>query len=318
MAPDPANDPSKYRPAPGLEEAADVAYRLGMPLLLTGEPGVGKTQAAYWLAWKLELDLLEYAVRSIATASDLFYGYNGLAHYHAAGLASRTSIAAGPDDPAETPQQAALRFIDFHALGAAILRAADLKTVNDFYPRKKSEPTRSVVLLDEIDKAPRDLPNDVLRAVEKMEFSVPELGGWTVSADPKNRPVVVATSNSERGLPDAFLRRCIYYHIPFPDASELKGIAEARLGLPRSREEFASAIAVFCFLRSDKVGLRKLPATAELLDFLRAVRGGDGAEPIPPTSERWRSIALACLVKTDDDRTAANDALKGWSAERNP
>jgi MoxR-like ATPase len=119
----PREDPSQYIADPGLIEAAKVAVRLGMPLLLTGEPGVGKTQAAFWLAWKLGLDLLEYAVRSTATASDLFYGYNGLAHYHAAGLASRSAPAFGSYAEPEPPRKMALRFIDFHALGEAILRA---------------------------------------------------------------------------------------------------------------------------------------------------------------------------------------------------
>ncbi|HEX8200567.1 MAG TPA: AAA family ATPase, partial [Isosphaeraceae bacterium] len=87
MMPTTRDDPARYLPDPGLEEAADVAVRLGMPLLLTGEPGVGKTQAAYWLASRHGVRLLEYPVRSVSTASDLFYGYNALAHYHAAGLA---------------------------------------------------------------------------------------------------------------------------------------------------------------------------------------------------------------------------------------
>jgi MoxR-like ATPase len=187
--------------------------------------------------------------------------------------------------------------------------------VKDIYPSAKPEPVRSVVLLDEIDKAPRDLPNDVLRSVEKMEFSIPELGGWTVKVEDRAlRPVVVATSNSERGLPDALLRRCIYYHIPFPDDSGLQKIVAARLRLPGSRDEVAAALKVFRFLRD--LGLRKPPATAELIDFLRAVRAGDKAGLTPADPKRWKGTALACLVKTEDDRATAAEALKDWSPDR--
>ena len=274
--------PAEYLPSPELVEAADVAVRLQMPLLLTGEPGVGKTQAAYWLAAKLGLDLLEYAVRSTATASDLFYGYNSLAHYHAAGLATRHQQSSAPNNALPSPEQTVLRYITFHALGEAILRAAPRDQVREIHQHPGGGPSRSVVLLDEIDKAPRDLPNDVLRSVETMRFRVPELGGRQIEASPELRPVVVATSNSERGLPDAFLRRCIYYHIPFPGEDQLKAIVEARLGLPGSRQDLGAALEIFFLLRdlglqgSGHGGVARLPAGVALRQGGLSDRGRSG------------------------------------------
>src|SRR5205085_17909 len=126
-------------------------------------------------------------------------------------------------------------------------------------------PRRSVVLIDEVDKAPRDFPNDLLNEVEGMFFRVPELGNIRVEADPGMQPIVVVTSNSEKSLPDAFLRRCIYFHIPFPDRDRLAEIIAARLGrfAGRGQEFLDDALDLFYNLRDMSTGLRKRPATAE-------------------------------------------------------
>src|SRR5262249_34708323 len=128
------------------------------------------------------------------------------------------------------------------------------------------KPTRSVVLIDEIDKAPRDLPNDVLHEIEYLAFQVRETRR-EFKADRDARPLVILTSNSEKNLPDAFLRRCIFYHIEFPDQERLKGIVHRRFGeaaFPPTQLE--QALAHFLALR--KEGLKKNPATAELLAWL--------------------------------------------------
>jgi MoxR-like ATPase len=317
MFPSMRDDRSRYLPSDGLVEAAEVAVQLGMPLLLTGEPGVGKTQAGYWLAGTKDSRLLEYAVRSTSTASELFYGYNALAHYHAAGLAARPGAGGATD----APELMALRFLHFHALGEAILLAACPEDVAGLYARHPGVPSRSVVLLDEIDKAPRDLPNDILRAVETMTFSIPELGGRTVTADTGLRPIVVATSNSERTLPDAFLRRCIYYHIPFPDEPKLRAIVTARLGLPSEAPILADALRVFSRFRV--LGLRKPPSTAELINFLDALRPirepeSTGRSLREREKKDWEGVALACLVKTEEDRGAAHEVLETWTWDAKP
>jgi MoxR-like ATPase len=211
--------PEAYIPDPGLVDAVNVALLLGQPLLLTGEPGTGKTQLAHHLAWELGFDPpLRFETKSTSTAGDLFYSYNALARFHAAQSGERAGRGAD--------------YLTYHALGEAIVRAADEAAVADVLPTGfvHGGRRRSVVLIDEVDKAPAELPNDVLVEVEEMAFRIPELGNPLVRADPEIAPVLVLTSNSERHLPDAFLRRCAYYHIPFPDDERLERIVEARLG----------------------------------------------------------------------------------------
>jgi MoxR-like ATPase len=146
-----------------------------------------------------------------------------------------------------------------------------------------------------------------------MRFAIPELGGREVQADPELRPIVVVTSNSERALPDAFLRRCIYYHIPFPDEARLEAIVGARLGLPAEAPILADALRVFTRLRG--LGLRKPPSTAELINLLDAARHRVGPKGTanPFRADGWQGIALACLVKTEEDRGTVLESFKNWS-----
>src|SRR5262249_5737842 len=149
---------------------------------------------------------------------------------------------------------------------------------------------RSVVLVDEIDKAPRDVPNDLLVEVEKMQFYISELPR-TVVADKSMRPIVVITSNSEKALPDAFLRRCVYYNLPFPSVALLKEIVAARIvQFPRESDLLSDALAVFGFLRGQM--LRKRPGTAELLGFILGLKA-KGYEPSHRLrgNENWREVA---------------------------
>jgi MoxR-like ATPase len=162
-------------------------------------------------------------------------------------------------------------YISFEAFGLAILLAMDPIQVDEFLrPQDRGRgPTRSVVLIDEIDKAPRDLPNDLLNEIEAMSFTVKETRR-TFTADPRYHPIVVLTSNSEKNLPDAFLRRCVFYHIPFPDQQHLRRIIECRLP-PTSLftpPMIESAIKEFLRIRRT-LDLKKQPATAELLGWVR-------------------------------------------------
>jgi MoxR-like ATPase len=193
-------DPSAYLPPPDLVDAVNVALLLGQPLLLTGEPGCGKTQLASHLAWSLGLgDLLKFETKSDSTAESLFYRYDSLRRFEA-------SSRGDGGDPA--------RFLTWTALGRAILATLEPDDRLRFRATGDdgAQPRRSVVLIDEIDKAPRDFPNDVLNELEHLYFRIPELGDVLVRADDRYRPIVVITSNSERDLPEPFLRRCVFHH----------------------------------------------------------------------------------------------------------
>lgn len=285
--------PEKYLPDAGLVDAVNVALMLGQPLLLTGEAGVGKTQLAYHLAHQLGLEKpLKFETKSDSKAKDLFYLYNYLAHFHAA--------------QSKQGSQKSKDYITYNALGLAILRANSYETIKekgilaDDFPKYKS--SRSVVLIDEIDKAQRDFPNDILNEVELMSFKISELENTEVKADASMRPLLILTSNSEKHLPDAFLRRCIYYHIQFPDAMRLSQIIESRLGLSiRDSSQFVqSALALFEQLR--QAGLQKKPATAELLNWLMALKSMFPASD-NPLAENKQQIqrTISTLVKNQDD-----------------
>ncbi len=311
---DKLTDPAGYQADPGLIDAVNVALHLGKPLLLTGEAGTGKTILASSLAWELGYALEVYGTKSSSTATDLFYTYNALAQYNVSQLEGRGGSTTAVD---ADPDQLGLRYIRYNALGRAILRGCPKDKVGHLLPPgfdHPGEPTRSVVLLDEIDKSPRDLPNDVLSALDSMAFSIPELGNQRVEAEPDFRPVLVLTSNSEKALPDPFLRRCIFYHIPFPEGDDLKRIVNARLGAMAGKDGLlADALDLFGRLRKT-TGLRKRPATAELLDWLAALQtlGGDGVAN--PLREAAAAIipTLTCLVKTVDDRPMAEAEVVRW------
>jgi MoxR-like ATPase len=179
-------------------------------------------------------------------------------------------------------------------------------------------------LIDEIDKAPRDFPNDLLSEIERMEFRLLELGA-EVRAEPDWRPVVVITSNSERGLPDAFLRRCVYYDIPFPDRQRLEAILQLKLAQRYDREFAADALELLTVLRDDKLRLTKKPSTAELISWMlvliareahvaKAGRTAPMANPL-----RDRSIAthtLGVLVKSREDLAQARRVCEVWATRR--
>jgi MoxR-like ATPase len=232
--------PEGYVASPALRDAVNVALALGQPLLLTGEPGTGKTRLAWSIAHELGLEApLVFYTKTTSNARDLFYRYDSLAHFQAAQLAQTQ-----PD---------IRQYITFEALGLAI---------------RESGKRRAVVLIDEIDKAPRDVPNDMLNELENMAFTVRETGE-SFKSDPANRPIIILTSNSEKNLPDAFLRRVVYFHISFPDAQTLSQIVQNRLLLSESfrSQMLQAAIRHFMDIRQNK-GLRKPPATAELLAWI--------------------------------------------------
>lgn len=251
------DDPAFYVADKGLRDAVNVALALGQPLLVTGEPGTGKTQLAGSIAYELDLSLpLVFQTKTTSTAKDMFYRYDALRHFH--------------DSQFHKEAPTIENYIAYEALGLAILLSMDPAEVNQRLPEplRDKGPVRSVVLIDEIDKAPRDLPNDVLNEIEMMSFTVKETG-QTFSADQGYRPILILTSNSEKNLPDAFLRRCVFYHISFPDRERMKEIVQRRLAFNSDFTPEMLDHAIRHFEEIRELALKKKPATAELLAWLQ-------------------------------------------------
>lgn len=176
-----------------------------------------------------------------------------------------------------------------------------------------------MVLIDEVDKAPRDFPNDILNELELLYFRIPELGNLKIESDHELQPLIIITSNSEKDLPDAFLRRCVYYNISFPERERLEQIIANRLGIyaAGSSAFLNAALDLFYELRAAGSGLRKKPATAELLGWLLALQGmAEGAEnPLDQPDIVLKT--LSSLVKTAEDQQQATTIAKRWLESRN-
>jgi MoxR-like ATPase len=238
------------------------------------------------------------------------------------------------------------QFIEYQALGRAIIEAFPKAEVEHLLapgaPHKG--PQRSVVLIDEIDKAPRDFPNDILNEIERLFFRLPELGpaGASPGADDervkipgKYRPIVVLTSNSEKGLPDPFLRRCVYFHIPFPSADEMRTIVDARVArlfnappgkTASSAPLLIDAISLFYGLRKPDrslgapagptASLKKQPSTAEFLNWLQILSArGMSLDQGLKSRKQLVVETLSTLVKNPEDLESARKFVnEKWGA----
>lgn len=225
---------SNYVVSQELATAVNAAVTLEKPLLLKGEPGTGKTRLAEELADALDTELLQWSIKSTTKAQQGLYEYDAVSRLRDSQLGSDK----------------------VHDIGHYIRPG---KLWQAFTASK-----RPVLLIDEIDKADVEFPNDLLHELDQMAFHVYETGEQIKA---QQRPIVLITSNNEKALPDAFLRRCFFHYIQFPDSDTLKAIVDVHFpNLHKSLLD--TALALFFELR-DVPGLKKKPSTSELLDWLR-------------------------------------------------
>jgi MoxR-like ATPase len=219
-----------------LRASVNVAVTLERPLLVRGEPGTGKTLLAEAVAQALGMELLVWGVKSTTRAQEGLYVYDTVQRLY--------DSQFGDGDPSDIA-----RYIRLGRLGEAF-----------------SAPERVVLVIDEIDKADLEFPNDLLWELDRMSFHIPETGRTVTAA---LRPVVIITSNAEKELPDAFLRRCVFHYIAFPDPAEMERIV--RVHHPDLDEALlGAALEAFYVLRSFD-GLQKRPTTSELIDWVQAL-----------------------------------------------
>jgi len=223
-----------------LTVAVNAAVLLERPLLIKGEPGTGKTELAKQVASALRLDLIEWNIKSTTKAQQGLYEYDAVSRLRDSQLGDERVRDVG-------------NYIRKGKLWTAF--EADQKVV---------------LLIDEIDKADIEFPNDLLQELDKMAFHVYETGE-TVAA--KNRPVVIITSNNEKELPDAFLRRCFFHYISFPDQDTMRQIVKVHF--PDIKEQLlTTALTQFYEIREQQ-GLKKKPSTSEVLDWLKLLLAED-------------------------------------------
>jgi len=269
---------SDYVVSEELKHAVNVAIALQKPLLIKGEPGTGKTMLANSIADALGKELLIWSVKSTTKAQDGLYLYDTVQRLY--------DSQFGEGDVADIKH-----YIRLGKLGEAF-----------------AAPAQVVLLIDEIDKADLEFPNDLLWELDKMEFYIPETKE-TVAAI--HRPIVIITSNAEKELPDAFLRRCIFHYIEFPDMEKMQEIVKVHYGDLDEKLLFA-AMESFYELR-DMKELMKKPSTSELLDWLQALLIGG----VKPERVREEMPYLGVLLKKNQDMDVlAEIRERGYTLKR--
>ncbi|MDD6389154.1 MAG: MoxR family ATPase [Firmicutes bacterium] len=241
---------------------ANIAIAMNKPLLVKGEPGTGKTALAEAIARSLDMDLIVWSIKSTTKAQDGLYQYDVVRRLYDSELGNE-----GVEDIS--------RYIKLGKIGEAF-----------------TSDRQCVLLIDEIDKADLEFPNDLLWELDRMEFYIPETDE-TIRA--KNPPVVVITSNAEKELPDAFLRRCAFHFIEFPDQSMMRDIILAHY--PDIEDSLISQVLDAFFYVREYFDLKKKPSTSELLDWIKALR----LSGLPTDSLRQDMPLAGFLLKKDED-----------------
>ena len=261
------NGTDNYIATEDLMIAVNAAVTLERPLLIKGEPGTGKTELAKQVSLGLKLEILEWNIKSTTKAQQGLYEYDAVSRLRDSQLGDE-------------------RVNDV----SNYIRKGKLW---DAFESKK----KVVLLIDEIDKADIEFPNDLLQELDKMAFYVYETG-QTISA--KQRPVVIITSNNEKELPDAFLRRCFFHYIKFPDQETLRKIVKVHY--PDIKDKLLSTALTQFFEIREQSGLKKKPSTSEVLDWLKLLLADDlKSEDLRRDSSSALPVLHGALLKNEQD-----------------
>ena len=256
-----------YVAPPDLTLAVNAAVRLERPLLVKGEPGTGKTELARQVARALGLPMIEWNVKSTTRAQQGLYEYDAVSRLRDSQLGEAR----------------------VHDIGNYIRRGKLWEACD--------APGKVVLLIDEIDKADIEFPNDLLQELDRMEFHVYETG-QTIRA--RHRPVVIITSNNEKELPDAFLRRCFFHYIRFPDEETLRRIVAVHH--PGIKDSLLTAALTRFYEIRDTPGLKKKPSTSEVLDWLKLLLAEDlEAEDLKKDGKTLLPRLHGALLKNEQD-----------------
>ena len=263
---------SRYVASDELMMAVNIAVTLERPLLIKGEPGTGKTMLAAAVAEALDKKLIIWNIKSTTKAADGLYVYD---------VVQRLYDSQFGKEGVDNIRQ----YIKLGKLGEAF-----------------SSEEQVVLLIDEIDKADLEFPNDLLWELDQMEFFIPETNETVKS---RHRPIVIITSNAEKELPDAFLRRCIFHYIEFPDADQMREIIGVHFD--HIEDDLCDvALKAFYEIRSLK-DIEKKPSTSELVDWLRALTAGGIDKETILTKIPYAGV----LLKKDKDLLTLKKSLKG-------
>jgi MoxR-like ATPase len=258
----------RYIATDDLMMAVNAAVTLGRPLLIKGEPGTGKTQLAQEIARSLGKPMFEWHVKSTSKAQQGLYEYDAVSRLRDSQLGDAR----------------------VHDIGNYILKGS-------LWEAFDSE-TQPVLLIDEIDKADIEFPNDLLRELDRMEFYVYETRQLVKA---QNRPIIVITSNNEKELPDAFLRRCFFHYIRFPDETTMARIVEVHYPALK-KELLAQALGAFFQVR-ETPGLKKKPSTSELLDWIKLLVAEDIDPAVLRSQDPKKTLPIlhGALLKNEQD-----------------
>ena len=269
-----------YVTSEALRNAVNVAIALKRPLLVRGEPGTGKTLLSHSVAKGLGKKLIVWNIKSTTKAQEGLYVYDTV---------QRLNDSRFGDKNISDIKQ----YIKLGKLGEAFASKEEL-----------------VLLIDEVDKADLEFPNDLLNELDEMSFYIPETGETIVAA---HRPIVIITSNAERELPDAFLRRCIFHYIEFPDSNLMEEIV--RVHFPEIRDNLLrQVLATFYSLRKID-DFRKKPSTSELIDWIRVLFASSTPDEVIPTEIPF---AGTLLKKETDYAYFVNTFMKKKQAAKTP